>query len=79
LFVCLVGCPYEVENCYFQVCEELCWNFNRDCIDYFTIGKMAIFIILILTINEHGRSANFLRSSSISFFRDLKFLFYILS
>ncbi|KAL6085779.1 hypothetical protein STEG23_010601 [Scotinomys teguina] len=24
--------PYEVENCSFQVYEELCWYFDRDCI-----------------------------------------------
>ena len=32
---------------------------------------MAIFTILILPIHEHRRSFHFLRSSSISFFRDL--------
>ena len=25
--------PYEVENCSFHVCEELCWNFYGDCIE----------------------------------------------
>jgi hypothetical protein len=25
--------PYEVENFSFQVCEELCWNFDGDCIE----------------------------------------------
>ncbi|KAL6090879.1 hypothetical protein STEG23_002796 [Scotinomys teguina] len=24
--------PYEVENCSFQVCEELSWYFDEDCI-----------------------------------------------
>jgi hypothetical protein len=24
---------YEVENCFFHVCEELCWNFDGDCIE----------------------------------------------
>ena len=37
-------------------------------------GKMAIFTMLILSIHEHGRYFHLLRSSSISFFRDLKFL-----
>ena len=23
--------PYEVEYCYFEVCEELCWDFDGDC------------------------------------------------
>ena len=30
--------PYEVEYCSFEVCEELCWDFDRDhikSIDYF--------------------------------------------
>jgi hypothetical protein len=40
-------------------------------------GKMAIFTILILPIHEHERSFHLLRSSLISFFRDLKFLSYI--
>jgi len=35
---------------------------------------MTIFTILILPIHEHGRSFYLLRFSSISFFRDLKFL-----
>ena len=25
--------PYQVEYCSFQVCEELCWDFDGDCID----------------------------------------------
>jgi hypothetical protein len=39
-------------------------------------SKMAIFTVLILSIHEHGRSFHLLRSFSISFFRDLKFLSY---
>jgi hypothetical protein len=39
-------------------------------------GKMAIFTISILPLYKHGRSFNLLRSSSISLFRDLKFLLY---
>ena len=35
-----------------------------------------VFTILILPIQEYGRSFHLLRSSSISFFRDLKFLSY---
>ena len=30
--------PYEVEYCSFEVCEELCWDFDGACIeslDYF--------------------------------------------
>ena len=39
-------------------------------------GKIAIFTMLILPIHEHGRSFHLLRSSLISFFKDLKFLSY---
>jgi hypothetical protein len=37
---------------------------------------MGIFTILILLIHKHGRAFHLLRPSSISFFRDLKFLSY---
>jgi hypothetical protein len=37
---------------------------------------MDIFTVSILPIHKHGRSFHLLRSSSISFFRDLKFLTY---
>ena len=37
---------------------------------------MAIFTILILPIHEHGTSFQLLRSSLISFFRDLRFFSY---
>jgi hypothetical protein len=39
-------------------------------------SKMAVFTILILVMHEHGRFFHLLRSSSISFFRNLKFLSY---
>ena len=45
---------------------------NLDCF----CGKIAIFTMLILATQEHGRSFHFLVSSSISFFKDLKFLSY---
>jgi hypothetical protein len=25
--------PYEIKNCSFYVFEELCWNFDEDCIE----------------------------------------------
>ena len=25
---------HEVEYCFFKVCKELCWNFDRDCIEF---------------------------------------------
>jgi hypothetical protein len=39
-------------------------------------SKMALFTMLILLIHYHRRSFHLLKSSSISFFRDLKFLSY---
>ena len=39
-------------------------------------GRIAIFKKLILPIHKHGRFLHFLRSSSISFLRDLKLLSY---
>ena len=26
--------PYEVDYCSFKVCEELCWDFDGDCIEF---------------------------------------------
>ena len=37
-------------------------------------GRITIFIMLILSIQEHGRFFHFLISPSVSFFKDLKFL-----
>jgi hypothetical protein len=77
LFVCFDS-PNEFENCSFYLCEELSPNFDRDCtesIDCFV--KMTIFTILILPIHKHGRSFHLLRFSSVSLFRDLKFLSHI--
>ena len=39
-------------------------------------SRIAIFTVMILLIRDHGRSFLLLRSSSISLFRDLKFLSY---
>ena len=39
-----------------------------------SFAKSAVFIMSILPTQEHGRSFHFLVSSSISFFKDLKFL-----
>ena len=54
---------------------EFWWGLHWNCRLLF--GKMAIFTLLVLSIHEHGRSFQLLRSSLISFFRDLKFLSYI--
>jgi hypothetical protein len=56
----------EFDDYSFHVFEELCWNFDGDCIKN---CRMAIFTMLILPIHEHGRSLHFL-GSSISFLRD---------
>jgi hypothetical protein len=42
-------------------------------------GKIAIFTILILSINDHGRSFYFLLSSLISFFIDFGKLYEVSS
>ena len=48
---------YESEDCLFNVYEELCCNFDGDCIQTLDcFGRMAIFTILILPIHEYGRS-----------------------
>ena len=41
---------------------------------YIAFGKMTILTILVLLIYEHGRFLHFMKSSSISFFSDLKVL-----
>jgi hypothetical protein len=47
--------PYEIKNCSFKVCKELCWNFDGNCIECVDcFWKMAIFTMLILPIHEHG-------------------------
>jgi hypothetical protein len=43
---------------------------------YNAFGRIDIFTILILVVHEHGIIFHLLRSSTISFFRDLKFLLY---
>ncbi|EGW09540.1 hypothetical protein I79_006140 [Cricetulus griseus] len=66
--------PCEIENCSFKVCEKMCWDFDGDCIESVLLfGKIAIFTMLILPIQEHGRSFHFLVCSLISFFRNSKF------
>ena len=66
--------PYEVESCPFEVCEGFCRNFDGDFIESVDcFCKIAIFIMLTLPIQEHEKSFCFLISSSISFFKDLKF------
>jgi hypothetical protein len=68
--------PVEFANFPFYLDEELSWNFDGDCIESVDcFWQDSHFSILILPIHEHKRSLHLLRSS-ISFFRDLKFLSY---
>ena len=69
--------PDEFANFPFYLSEELSWNFDEDCIESVDCFRQdSQFTILILPIYEYRRSFHLLRSSSISFFRDLKFLSY---
>lgn len=65
--------PYKVENYSFKISNVLCW-YLVESVDCF--GKMAIFIMFFLWIHEHGQSFYLWISSSIFFFRYLKFLPY---
>ena len=67
--------PYEVEYCSFKDCKELCWNFDGNCFGSVDcLGRTVILTVFILMIHIYGRSFHLLVSSSISFFKDLKFL-----
>jgi hypothetical protein len=78
--------PYPGFICYSKwICtlllltlKKLSWTFDGDFIEsvdsFLQYGHF--FTILILPIDKHGRSFHLLTYSSISFFRDLKFLLY---
>jgi hypothetical protein len=67
--------PDGFANCPFYLSEELSWNFDGDCIEsVIAFGRITILTILILPVHEYGSSFHLLRSSKISFFRDLKFI-----
>jgi len=67
----------EFANCSVFLYEELDWSFDGNCIESIDrFWSNGHFTILFLPIHEHGRSFHFLRFSSISFFRGLKFLSY---
>ena len=67
--------PYEVDYFSFKVCEELHGILMGIALNLqIVFGRIVIFIMLILPIQELGRSFHFLVSSSISFFKDVKFL-----
>jgi hypothetical protein len=65
--------PNEFENCSSSVKSQIGILMEITLNLWIAFGKMTIFIrkMLILLIHEHGRSSHLLRSSSISFFRDL--------
>lgn len=71
--------PDEFKNCSFQIFEDLCYSFVEDCvfffIDYFWLD--CHFYYVNSTNPKHGRSLCFLKSSSISFLRDIKIFSYI--
>ena len=53
------------------------WDFHGDCIEsVYCFWQDGYFYYINLAIHEHGTSFHLLRSSSISFFKDLKFLSY---
>jgi hypothetical protein len=54
---------YEIGNCSFHICEELCWNIDGNYVESVDcFGRMAIFAMLFILIHEHGRSLHVLRS-----------------
>jgi hypothetical protein len=73
--------PDEFKNCSFQIFEDLCYSFVEDCgfffIDYFWLD--CHFYYINSTNPKHGRSLCFLKSSSISFLRDIKIFFIHIS
>ena len=79
------GFPYPWFFCYsiwictflFLILWRIEMEFWRDCIEFVEcFWQDCHFTILTLPTHEHGRSFHLLRSSLISFFRDLKFLSY---
>jgi hypothetical protein len=57
--------------------QDTSWNFDGDCIESVDCFWQDSHLDYIdLSIHEDGRSFHLLRSSLISFFRDLKFLSY---
>jgi hypothetical protein len=39
--------PYEVDNCSFHVYEDLCWNFDGDCIESVDCFCLFVFVIFV--------------------------------
>lgn len=63
---------YELENV-FLFCQEVIGDSDLDFIpSVIAIGRILIFTILILSVQNYGRQFHILVFSSISFFRVLK-------
>lgn len=71
--------------CFYMKLKIVLSNSVKNCVGisigfalnfYIAFDRIAIFIVLILWILEHGRSFYFLLSSLVSFFSDLKTLSY---
>ena len=61
--------PYKFLKCLFYICEICHGYFNRDGIESINcFGSMAILMMLILPIHEHGTCFHLFVSSLISFF-----------
>jgi len=66
----------QIANYLSNSMKKMSLNFDRDCIEFEIAFENDHFYNLILPIHEHGRSFHFLRSFSVYFFRDMKFLSY---
>jgi len=74
-FFCLSRWIWEVLfPCLWRIVLGFWWGLHW--IYRLPLVEWPIFTMLILPIHEYGRSLHFLRSSSISFLRNLKFLSY---
>ena len=60
--------PHKFLKCLFYVCEISHWYFDRDCAESVAFGTVAILMMLILPIHEHGTRFHLFVSSLISFF-----------
>ena len=63
-------------NYLFQLCEECCWQLDRDCIESIDGFGQYTYFRYILPIHEHGIFLHLLVSSLISFTSALQFSIY---
>jgi hypothetical protein len=71
----IFGFPYKVESCPFKTYKELCRNVDGHCVESVHCFWCGGHFYYVLLIHEDGKSFHLL-PSSISFFKDLKFLPY---